>query len=581
MKKQIIIFMTLFVSMTFFISCEDTISYKDQENNESTIIEITVAQAKDIGQALSYNETTEDSYAVTGYVILADEYGAKIEGAQRFYMSDDRDARKADFTAYYCKVSFPGVIAGNKVTVIGKISNHSAGVRIENGDVHIVQEAIDFSISGTKDGHDYVDLGLSVKWATCNLGAKEPSDIGDYYAWGETVPYTQWTYLNYQFTFAPCSPNHVLDAQFDAITSNWGKSWRMPTKEEINELMEPKNCDWIWIDNANGTGVSGYQIVSKKNGKCIFLPAGKYIPYENYITPTRIEGNYWSSTTLPDVNKHPNLHTPFTIFFINGLHYEGNMRCFDGLNVRGVVGSPNEYFAENTDKLDEAETNRQGITVSGKVNGHTYVDLGLPSRTLWATYNIGAKLPGEYGNYYAWGETASKELYNESTYKFFTGYSENGAYHWAQYNKYVYYKEHGTIDYKLKLDPEDDAATINWGSKWCMPTVEQIEELNTYCTWSRKDIELNGNIVIGYIGESKLNNNKIYIPAAGEEYSSYPNNHMHVWYWTSELSGDNNGSGSDYRAYYMTIDCPSDKTAIILIKDTSRPQGLSVRAVIK
>lgn len=580
MKKNYCLFVTLFAGIVFLVSCEDR-TKEDQGTIDVPPIEINVSQAKEIGETLQYNESTKETYAVTGYVILADSYGEKIADSQRFYLSDDRTARKADLTAYYCKIASPGVVTGDKVTVTGKISNNFAGVRIEKGEACIVKEAVDFSISGTKDGHDYVDLGLSVKWATCNIGAELPTDIGNYYAWAETTPYTQWTYMNYKFSFAPCSPDYVLDAKYDAVTVNWGKSWRLPTRAEINELIKPENCDWIWVDNINETQTSGYMVVSKKNGKCIFLPAGKYIPHENYITPTEIEGHYWSSTTTHDVEKHPTQHSPFTIFFKNGIHYEGNKSCCDGLNVRGVVGSPNNYFPENTDNLDDFETQRQGISVSGKLDGYTYVDLGLPSLTLWATYNVGANHPGEYGNYYAWGETTTKDFYDQSTYKFYIGNSDNGAYHWAQYSKYIYNKDHGNPDYKLILDSEDDAATINWSNKWCMPTVEQVKELSKYCTWYRKDIEFNGQKVIGYIGESKLNNNKIYIPAAGWEYSTTPNTHMSAWYWTSELSGDNNGSGSDYRAYYFTFEDHGGMTVPLSILDTSRPQGLSVRGVVK
>ena len=94
-----------------------------------------------------------------------------------------------------------------------------------------------FAASGTIGGHEYVDLGLSVKWATCNLGAQNLWETGNYYAWGDTKPYTEWTYANYGFSFVPCSPDYVLDAQWDAVTANWGTSWRTPTKEEIDELI--------------------------------------------------------------------------------------------------------------------------------------------------------------------------------------------------------------------------------------------------------------------------------------------------------------------------------------------------------
>ena len=550
-----------------------------QENN---VEEISVTRAKEIGNLLADNEVTSKSYSVTGYVIIANAYGAKNAGKQTIYMSDNRNATQADISVLNCEVASPGLVKGDKVKVVGKIckyvvSSSIINIRIENGMATKINDAVDISISGTTDGHDYVDLGLSVKWATCNLGAQNPLGIGNYYAWGEITPYTQWTYVNYNFTFAPCSPNHVLDAQYDAVTANWGKSWRMPTKEEIDELIEPHNCDWIWLDNINGTNVSGYQVVSKKNGRCIFLPAGKYQDHDSRITPTKVEGHYWSSTTGSDVDKHPREHSPFTIFFSNGVHYEGTSWCFDGLNIRGVVGTPNTYFPENY-IIDEGETSRQGFTVSGKVGTHTYVDLGLPSRTLWATYNLGANLPHEYGEYYTWGETQPKDLYNEDTYKFFIGHADYGTYHWAQYSKYIYFEQHGTPDYKTTLDPQDDAATVNWGAQWQMPSKEQLEELAQYCIWYRKDVTINGQKIVGFIGESKINGYTIYIPYAGMKYEQVPLTYLNAWYWSRDLSADTNGSGSDYGAWYMTI---QTQTNTMTIMDTRRVQGLSVRPVVK
>lgn len=581
MKNNLLIILASFALTSFFLSCNDHLQ-GEEPSTKSDTIKVTTAQARKIGEALANNETTSAFYSVTGYVVLSNNYEEKSAGRQTFYMSDDRNSSNADLSILDCKVPSPGFVEGDMVTVLGHISKYSVSssfvnIRIEDGEAHKNSNAIDYSISGTKDGYDYVDLGLSVKWATCNLGSQSPYEIGNYYAWGEVVPYSQWTYLNYNFTYAPCSPNHVLDAQYDAITFNWGKSWRMPTKEEINELIEPHNCDWIWVDNINGTNVSGYQVVSKKNGKCIFLPAGKYIDHDSRITPSKVEGHYWSSTTGGEVTKHPSSHAPATIFFTNGIHYEGSSFCFDGLNIRGVIGSPNSYFPESYAK-DNEETQKQGFTVSGKAGKYTYVDLGLPSGTLWATYNVGANLPHEYGEYYAWGETEPKALYNEETYKFFIGHADHGTYHWAQYSKYIYFEQHGTPDYKTTLDPQDDAATVNWGPQWQMPSKEQFEELAQYCIWYRKDVTVNGKKIVGYIGESKVNGYTIYIPYADMKYEQVPMTYLGAWYWSRDLSADTNGSGTDYRAWYMTIQSQNN---LMTILDTRRIQGLSVRPVVK
>lgn len=433
----------------------------------------------------------------------------------------------------------------------------------------------DFSISertGVVDGHDYVDLGLSVRWATCNLGAQKPGEIGEFYAWAETTPYNEWTHANYNYDYAPCNTDYVVDAKYDAITANWGNSWRTPTKEEIDELIDPNNCEWIWIDSIDGTDVSGYKVKSKKNEKSIFLPAG-----HSYMS--KPAGWYWSSTADPSVFRRPYDQSPWVIFFIDGVHYESASKCYSGLSVRGVVGSPNVYFPEKDAAIDDSETERQGFTVNGKVGDHTYVDLGLPSRTLWATYNVGASLPYEYGEYYAWGETEPKDLYVQETYKYFLEYSESKN-HWAQYSKYIWDERHGKQDYKLTLDPEDDAATVNWGALWQMPSKEQMEELAYYCKWYSKSLSINGQKIVGYIGESKLNGNKLYIPFSDFKYAEVPLSYLQAWYWSRDLSGNATSFNDcdDYRAYFMTIKADAD---ILVIADTRRMQGLPIRAVVK
>lgn len=148
--------------------------------------------------------------------------------------------------------------------------------------------------TGTIDGYDYVDLGLSVKWATYNVGATCIEEIGEHYAWGETTPYDEkMTYFNYYWDHIPCSPNHILSSIYDAATVNWGNSWRMPTYEEQEELIE--NCDWTWVDNINYSKISGYVATSKKNKKSIFIPAGQFIANDDKVVVSDRDGMYWSS----------------------------------------------------------------------------------------------------------------------------------------------------------------------------------------------------------------------------------------------------------------------------------------------
>ncbi|MCQ2219562.1 MAG: hypothetical protein MJZ33_13960 [Paludibacteraceae bacterium] len=195
----------------------------------------------------------------------------------------------------------------------------------------------------------------------------------------------------------------------------------------------------------------------------------------------------------------------------------------------------------------------QGASVSGKIGNHTYVDLGLPSGLKWATYNVGATKPEEYGDYFAWGETKpqaeSDSSYSWKTYKFMTeGYDS-----WRGVNKYtvddgqydsepernpVWYNNNGKFigDGQTTLLPEDDAATANWGSAWRMPTREEQDELRNDCEWEWTD-DYNGTGVSGRIGTSKANGNTIFLPAAGFRLNgSLSLVGRYVHYWSSSLS---------------------------------------------
>ncbi len=139
---------------------------------------------------------------------------------------------------------------------------------------------------------------------------------------------------------------------------------------------------------------------------------------------------------------------------------------------------------------------------------HEWVDLGLPSGTLWAAYNVGADAPEEYGDYFAWGETEPKEVYDWSTYKWCNGTNDS-------LTKYCSTNGYGVLDHKNELDCEDDAAYVNWGPLWCMPTHEQQVELMNVCTWTQTTLNgVNGYLVTG------PNGNKLFFPYTGERSGS-------------------------------------------------------------
>ncbi len=143
-------------------------------------------------------------------------------------------------------------------------------------------------------------------------------------------------------------------------------------------------------------------------------------------------------------------------------------------------------------------------------NGHEYVDLGLPSGLLWATCNVGANSPEEYGDYFAWGETTTKEKYS---------WDNKGEYKWGVFTDadVVNYgmTKYNETDGKTILEFEDDAARVNWSGNWRMPTIEEVEELAKNCTWTW--IALNG--VNGYEVKGS-NGNYIFLPASGTRQNS-------------------------------------------------------------
>lgn len=144
--------------------------------------------------------------------------------------------------------------------------------------------------SGSHNGHEYVDLGLSVKWATCNVGAESPEDYGDYFAFGELEPKTtyNWSTYNDDWGYEFGAPD-LLASYSDAATVNWGDTWRMPTKDELEDLYY--DCEWKWT---KFKGIEGYKITGA-NGNSIFLPAASFM-IEDKLKGKNYSNYYWSKS---------------------------------------------------------------------------------------------------------------------------------------------------------------------------------------------------------------------------------------------------------------------------------------------
>ena len=243
-------------------------------------------------------------------------------------------------------------------------------------------------------------------------------------------------------------------------------------------------------------------------------------------------------------------------------------------------GSIMEFYVSEIKniKVEESETQETpSIPTDDGVyhNGHEYVDLGLSVK--WATCNIGAENCYDYGDYYAWGETETKSSFSTDTYKWYAsstvtttdadGFDINMTY--QGYTKYVTslcapiqgYK--GFYADKVKLDTEDDAAHVNWGGNWRMPTYDELSELVSECTWIWGALNgVNGYKVTGPNGKH------IFLPAAA--FPLYNNDEG--FYWSSSLSEDEIGSA---KGLYFFSGYPSMNNYLF------RPEGRSVRPVIE
>ena len=387
------------------------------------------------------------------------------------------------------------------------------------------------------NGHAYIDLGLSVKWATYNVGADSPDEYGDYYAWGETA--TKSSYYAKNCTTWEQEVGDISGTlQYDAATAKWGGSWRMPSLEEFNELQN--NCTWEWTTLGD---VKGYKVTSNINGNTIFLPAAGYRAEEK-LEAGGVRGMYWVSTakgTQYAYNYYfdsgykcaywisrADGHSIRPVLNIDGgtegsdRDESGNENSNDDDSKRGLTTkrSANEESAneeptndgvvnyeptksESSNKESAKDEPAEAIT-EATYNGHAYVDLGLSVK--WATCNVGANSPWHYGDYYAWGETATKSTYTENSY---------------------------VADIKNHEDIKGttfDVAHIKWGGNWRMPTKTEFEELVDNCSWEWTTL----GDVKGYKVTSNINGNSIFLPAAGYRHEeSLKGAALYGHYWSS------------------------------------------------
>lgn len=481
--------------------------------------------------------------------------------------------------------------------------------------------------SGTASGHDWVDMGFSsgTMWATTNLGATVPGQIGNYFAWGETAAKSDYSWSTYKYCdgtyrnmtkYNEADNKKELEIMDDAATALWGARWKMPTKDQINELR--KGMVGFTYRGETLNDVMCMHITSSVSGESIYLPIGGY--YEGTELKEPDEGYLWGTTVVPTFQCKDGFRMWFNQNIIFNSDF-GEDRCY-GLPIRPVLVQESKVqlsetrivlpknggaylaayiqsaFQDNPNVTwKSSNTSIARVTSNGKVGSvtavtttggkctitatlndgsgayaecevyvetnHEWVDLGLPSGTLWATCNLGASIPESKGYYYAWGETTTKSSYTWSNYKHCDG-TDKGM------TKYCTNNSYGNVDNKEELEPADDAVTAIWGEAWQMPSSEQFEELiNTdYVTRQYTTI---GDIK-GLKITSNANGKSIFLPVGGYyESQTWCDNDNSGYYWTRTLDFFNNNGETLHFCYGQGIH----------VDESYRNQGLNIRPVVK
>lgn len=457
-----------------------------------------------------------------------------------------------NFTASVTNVAWS--LTSNEYVAIESSNDNKATVGVPNGNPTAATLTLtcavtltgNVTLTGTKsisvdiieEPSEWVDLGLpsGLLWCRHNVGATNPEDAGDYFAWGETTGYADAAARNLALgrsggfdadAYAAGSAASIADdltlAQ-DAANVNIGQDCRMPTSTEFTELINNTYKEWVTIN-----GVSGWKFMKTDNHRVyIFLPAAGNVQgnTQGYVGTN---GMYWASTYADQTNG-----AYYISYNSSDLYVGDSSNRFIGGTIRAVLPPPPPQ--------------------------PDAVDLGLPSGLKWASYNLGATAPEEYGLYFSWGNVAGHASSNGSTF--------DDGYDFGSSNSGPYASTPGaSLTANIASnDASHDAAKAMLGGSWHMPTKDNFQELydNTDNEWTT----ING--VYGRKFMKKTDHSVyIFFPAAGYGRGTSLN---------GRGSGGNYWSSSWYsadRAYRMYFDSSSVYPQIY----NNRYYGYSVRAV--
>lgn len=388
-------------------------------------------------------------------------------------------------------------------------------------------------------GHAYVDLGLpsGTLWATCNVGSITPDDYGLYFAWGETEPQKVYTTSNYEYDLPTLASKGIIDKwnnltkEHDAASVFWGGDWCTPNKNEIQELFN--YCTHVWTDV---NGVNGILFTGPSNNSVFFPVAGMKKDEDAQVG---VRGYYMVATA--SINE-----TNCNYLYLSQDNVNlGESRKSHGRTIRPILrknaGAPIDVYEGR------------------KINGHEYVDLGLPSGLLWATQNIGSESPEDTGDFITWGCTSKSDTH-------YGGLEEEEL------------LEKGIIDKNGNLTPDHDAAHILWKDIWRMPTKDDFQELIDNCQFYES--QLNGYRVIAITGP---NGSRIVFPIFGNPEEVY--HPVNYWsstfyeYKISELTTWAGFSNAFYCKTYEKIGEEIEKETSLSIIQVERYQSFPIRPV--
>lgn len=362
-----------------------------------------------------------------------------------------------------------------------------------------------------------IDMGLGVKWANFNLGAESVTDYGGYFGWGDakdslTIYSNSADYAKNKFNFAIGG-----DTIYDIAAKELGGHWRMPKPKEIDALARLRH---EFVRNYNGSGINAWVFTSSSGQELVFPCAG-YYSSEHPTSPFELTqfAYIWSDSTGYTTD------AAYSYRIVNGVFSKTQTKRSFHMTIRPVYdenftgggGGNDDPEPVETDPSKRYYKESEGDTRTGIIPMGA-VDMGTSVK--WARWNLGAMTTtGDYGQYYAWGDTISREPFTDANYTSYYKGVVGGT------NNFYY------------LEPEYDAATYLWGSDWSTPQSGDFVDLLNACANNIKPTSVDG--VPGYMFKSNYTGNEIFFPFGGHINDTYGRQYIYKdqggYYWSNTV----------------------------------------------